>query len=34
VLAGGVALLTALLTVGTQALRAARLNPVHCLKEE
>ena len=33
-LAGGLALLTALLTVGTQALRAARINPVHCLREE
>jgi hypothetical protein len=33
-LAGGLALITALLTVGTQALRAARINPVHCLKEE
>ena len=34
VLAGGVALLVAFLTVGSQALRAARINPVHCLKEE
>jgi hypothetical protein len=33
-LAGGLALLTALLTVSTQAFRAARINPVHCLKEE
>jgi hypothetical protein len=34
VLAGGLALVTALLTVSTQAFRAARVNPVHCLKEE
>jgi ABC-type antimicrobial peptide transport system permease subunit len=33
-LAGGLALLTALLTVSTQAFRAARINPVYCLKEE
>jgi hypothetical protein len=34
VLAGGLALATALLTVSTQAFRAARINPVQCLKEE
>jgi ABC-type antimicrobial peptide transport system permease subunit len=33
-LAGGLALLVALGTVGTQALRAARINPAQCLKEE
>jgi len=32
--AGAVAMLVALGTVGTQALRAARINPTHCLKEE
>jgi ABC-type antimicrobial peptide transport system permease subunit len=32
--AGLLALLVALLTVGSQALRAARINPVQCLKEE
>ncbi len=32
--AGGIAMLVALFTVGTQALRAARINPTHCLKEE
>jgi ABC-type antimicrobial peptide transport system permease subunit len=32
--AGGLALATALLTVGLQALRAARVNPVESLKEE
>jgi ABC-type antimicrobial peptide transport system permease subunit len=34
VAAGLVALLIAFLTVGSQALRAARINPVQCLKEE
>jgi ABC-type antimicrobial peptide transport system permease subunit len=33
-LAGLLALTTALLTVGLQAFKAARINPVECLKEE
>jgi ABC-type antimicrobial peptide transport system permease subunit len=33
-LAGLLALGTALLTVGLQASKAARINPVHCLKDE
>jgi putative ABC transport system permease protein len=34
VLAGAIALLIAWITVGTQAFKAARVNPVNCLKDE